>query len=54
MVAEGYRDVRTEVVLGAGESAGFVVRAGFEPERMVIDPDVMVLQRNRQAAVFEL
>ena len=53
VVAEGYRDVRTEVVLGAGESARFVVRARFEPERVVIDPDVLVLQLNREAAVFE-
>ena len=53
VVAEGYRDARTEVELGAGESAEFVIRAAFEPERVVIDPDVMVLQLNREAAVFE-
>ncbi|MXX35737.1 MAG: hypothetical protein F4Z50_13395, partial [Gemmatimonadetes bacterium] len=43
MVAEGYRDARTEVELGAGESAEFVIRAAFEPGRVVIDPDVLVL-----------
>ena len=53
MVAEGYRDVRAAVVLGAGEAAGFVIRAGFEPGRVVVDPDVMVLQRGRRGAVFE-
>ena len=53
VVAEGYRDARAVVVLGAGEAAEFVVRAGFEPERVVIDPDVMVLQLNREAVVFE-
>ncbi|MDE0121642.1 MAG: M1 family aminopeptidase [bacterium] len=53
VVAEGYRDARTVVVLGAGESAEFEIRAGFDPERVVIDPDVMVLQLNREAAVFE-
>ena len=53
MVAEGYRDARAVVELGAGESAEFVIRADFEPERVVIDPDVMVLQLNREAAVFE-
>ena len=51
---EGYRDARTEVELGAGESAEFVIRTAFEPERVVIDPDVLVLQLNREAATFEL
>ncbi len=51
-VAEGYRDARTEVLPGAGESAGFVIRAAFEPERVVIDPDLMVLQLRRRDAVF--
>ncbi len=53
VVADGYRDARTAVVLGAGESAEFVIRADFEPERVLIDPDVLVLQLNREAAVFE-
>ena len=53
MVAEGYRDARAVVELGAGQAAEFVIRAGFDPERVVIDPDVLVLQLNREAAVFE-
>ena len=53
VVAEDYRDARTEVELGAGESAEFVIRADFDPERVLIDPDVLVLQLNREAAVFE-
>ena len=52
VAAEGYRDARAEVVLGAGESAEFVIRAAFEPERVVIDPDLMVLQLRRRDAVF--
>ncbi|MDE2870137.1 MAG: M1 family aminopeptidase [Gemmatimonadota bacterium] len=52
VVAEGYRDARAVVVPGAGEVAEFVIRAGFEPERMVIDPDVLV-QGGRGEAVFE-
>ena len=36
-----------------GEAVEFVIRAGFEPERVVIDPDVLVLQLGRGAAVFE-
>ena len=39
--------------VGAGEVVEFVIRAGFEPERVVIDPDVLVLQLGRGAAVFE-
>ena len=53
VVAEDYRDARAEVELGAGESAEFVIRANFDPERVLIDPDVLVLQLNREAAVFE-
>ena len=53
VVADGYRDAGTEVELGAGESAEFVIRAEFEPDRVVIDPDVLVLQVNRAIAAFE-
>ena len=53
VVNEDYRDARTEVELGAGESAEFAIRADFEPERVLIDPDVLVLQLNRELAVFE-
>ncbi|MDE2795630.1 MAG: hypothetical protein OXL34_12485, partial [Gemmatimonadota bacterium] len=53
VVVEGYRDARAVVEVGAGEAAEFVIRAGFEPERVVIDPDVLVLQRGRGEAVFE-
>ena len=54
VVAEGYRDARTEVELDRGESAEFVIRADFDPERVVVDPDVMVLQSRRENAVFDL
>ncbi|MDE2981431.1 MAG: M1 family aminopeptidase [Gemmatimonadota bacterium] len=53
VVAEGYRDVRTVVTLAAGESAEFEIRAGFDPERVLVDPDVLVLQLNRDEAVFD-
>ena len=54
VVADGYRDARAVVELGAGEAADFVIRADFEPDRVVIDPDVLVMQQNRAAAVFAL
>ena len=50
---EGYRDARTTVTLGAGESAEFEIRAAFDPERVLVDPDVLVLQLNRDAALFD-
>ena len=53
VVSDDYRDARTEVVVGAGEAAEFVIRAPFEPVRVVVDPDVMVLQLTRYAADFE-
>ena len=53
VVAEDYRDARTVVTLGAGESAEFEIRAGFDPERVLVDPDVLVLQLNRDEAVFD-
>ena len=52
VVSEDYRDARVEVEIGAGESAEFVIRARFEPERVLVDPDVMVLQQRRLAARF--
>ncbi len=53
VVRRGYRDARTSVELDAGESADFEIAVGFDPDRVVVDPDALVLQLRRQAAVFE-
>ena len=53
VVAEGYRDARTTVALGHGQSVEFEIRAPFDPDRVLVDPDVLVLQLNRDAAVFD-
>ena len=53
VVAEGYRDARTEVSLGHAQSVEFEIRADFEPERVLVDPDALVLQLNRDAAAFD-
>jgi ABC-2 type transport system permease protein len=49
-----YRDARTTVTLAAGESRTVTVRCEFEPERLVVDPDVRVLQLKRKQAVAAL
>lgn len=50
----GYRDVRTAIVLGAGESRVVRLRCPFAPERVVVDPDGYVLQLQRKAASAKL
>jgi ABC-type transport system involved in multi-copper enzyme maturation permease subunit len=49
-----YRDARATVTLGAGESRTATIHCPFEPERVVIDPDVRVLQLQRKQAVATL
>jgi len=45
-----YKDARAALVLGAAESGEIAIRCGFEPEKIVIDPDARVLQLRRKAA----
>jgi ABC-2 type transport system permease protein len=47
----GYRDARTSVTLGAGESRTVTLRSDFEPDRVLVDPDAKVLQLQRKLAV---
>jgi hypothetical protein len=49
-----YRDARATVTLGAGESRRVRIRCGFDPEQIVVDPDVRVLQLGRKQAVAKL
>jgi ABC-2 type transport system permease protein len=46
-----YREARTTVTLGAGESRTVRIHCDFAPERVVVDPDVRVLQLRRKLAV---
>ena len=50
----GDRDARATVVLGSGETRTVEILSPFEPERLVVDPDVHVLQLRRKSAVAEL
>ena len=53
-ISPDYRDARTTVVLGAGESQVVRIRCPFVPERVVVDPDGYVLQLQRKAAAAKL
>jgi len=53
-VDPAYRDARTTVTLGPGESSAVTIDCSFEPEKVVIDPDVRVLQLKRKQAVAVL
>ncbi len=48
-----YRDARTQLTLGPGESKELVIHCDFQPERVLVDPDALVLQLRRKFAVFE-
>jgi hypothetical protein len=50
----GYQEARQRVALGAGERKRVTLLCPFEPDRVVTDPDVLVLQLNRKAAVTRL
>lgn len=52
--AEGYADARTAVTLRAGEKATVTIRCPFEPQRVLVDPDLRVLQLRREQATAKL
>ena len=49
-----YREARTTVRLGAGESKTVTIHCAFSPRRIVVDPDVRVLQLKRKQAAATL
>jgi ABC-2 type transport system permease protein len=49
-----YLEARTMVTLGPGEEQDITWPCPFEPDRIVVDPDALVLQLERKAAVVEL
>lgn len=49
-----FEEERTAVVLAPGRSRRLVWLLGFAPERIVVDPDALVLQVNRDRAVAGL
>src|SRR6185369_1596130 len=49
-----WRDARATVVLGPGEEREVRIPCPFEPDKVVVDPDVQVLQLRRKAAIASL
>jgi ABC-2 type transport system permease protein len=45
-----WSDARATVTLGAGEERTVTIRCAFEPQKVVVDPDVRVLMLERQKA----
>jgi hypothetical protein len=51
---EGYREGRATVTPGPGEAVPVEITTDFKPDRLVVDPDVRVLQLKRNAAEAKL
>jgi ABC-2 type transport system permease protein len=49
-----WRDARATLVLAAGEDKPVTITCGFEPQKLVVDPDVTVLMLERQKAEMKL
>jgi ABC-2 type transport system permease protein len=49
-----YKDARINCTIDKGEVLTLTVRCPFKPDRIVPDPDVLVLQLNRKQAVLKL
>jgi len=49
-----YHDARGTVSPAAGESASLMIHCDFDPEKIVVDPDVRVLQLRRKQAIATL
>jgi ABC-2 type transport system permease protein len=49
-----YREARTTITLGKGETHEVVITCPFEPDRIVVDPDAKVLQLRRKNAQAKL
>ena len=46
-----FREARSQLSVGPGEEQPFVLTCPFEPERVVVDPDALVLQLGREQAI---
>lgn len=51
---KAWRDARATLTLAAGEEEAVTIRCAFEPEKLVVDPDLLVLMLERQKAQVKL
>ncbi len=51
---EAWDESRVEVILDAGEATTVRIECDFEPKKLVVDPDAMVLMLRREKAFVEL
>ena len=51
---ESYAESRVIVTLGAGESETVTISCPFKPQRLLVDPDAVVLMLKRDRAVGEI
>jgi len=51
---EKYDDARTAITLAAGEQRAITIPCAFEPQQLVVDPDVRVMQLERKKATVPL
>jgi hypothetical protein len=51
---ESYRDARATITLAAGEEREVSIPCAFSPQNLVVDPDVHVMQLERQKATVKL
>jgi len=53
-VEEPFQEVRTTITLSAGEEQELTLPCDFVPDRVIVDPDAMVLQLGRKRAIQRL
>ncbi|HEX4823757.1 MAG TPA: M1 family aminopeptidase [Candidatus Polarisedimenticolaceae bacterium] len=54
VASNDYKDARATVTLAKGESKDVTIHCAFAPERVLVDPDALVLQLRRKTAVAKL
>jgi len=52
--ANAWSESRAQLTLGEGEERSVMLRCSFEPQKLVVDPDVRVLTLERQKAEIDL
>jgi len=52
--AKRYEDTRSTITLGPKQSKTVTIACAFEPQKVVVDPDVTVLMLERQKAEVKL